>query len=101
MSAREGPKFYLCAGGGTVEVCSGGDSCAVARWRDTPSWNCVWIHPPGGIVAGGGGRAAVAVRFVPDKEKEFKGVVRFEVEEGTGCSLACAGQGTLDEAEDA
>ena len=85
----------------TKQVFVVNDSSAEARWRATSSSNFFSIHPPSGIVAGGGGRAAVAVRFVPDKEKEFKGVVRFEVEEGTGCSLACAGQGTLDEAEDA
>jgi len=85
----------------TKQVFVVNDSSAEARWRATSSSNFFSIHPPSGIVAGGGGRAAVAVRFVPDKEKEFKGVVRFEVEEGTGCTLACAGQGTLDEAEDA
>ena len=37
----------------------------------------------------------------PSAEEAYEGGVVFRVDEGRGCDVACAGEGTLDEAEDA
>ena len=75
------------------------DSIAEARWVARSSSEFFQLVPSKGITAAGG-CTAIEVFLKPKKEKHYKGVVTFEVEEGRGFEVTCVGEGTLDEAQD-
>lgn len=75
------------------------DSGDEARWvaETRGAFAC---EPSSGIVAAGG-RAAVEIHMRPSAPEAYEGGVTFRVDEGEGSDVACVGEGTLDEAEDA
>ena len=75
------------------------DSGDEARWV-AETRGAFFCEPGSGIVAAGG-RAVVEIGMRPSAEEAYEGAVAFRVEEGRGCDVACVGEGTLDEAEDA
>ena len=75
------------------------DSEDEARWV-AETRGAFFCAPTSGIVAAGGS-AAVEIGMRPSAEEAYEGGVAFRVDEGRGCDVACAGEGTLDEAEDA
>jgi hypothetical protein len=75
------------------------DSGDEARWV-AETRGAFFCEPGSGIVAAGG-RAVVEIGMRPSAEEAYEGAVAFRVEEVRGCDVACVGEGTLDEAEDA
>ena len=83
----------------TRAVTLANDSGDEARWV-AETRGAFFCEPGSGIVAAGG-RAVVEIGMRPSAEEAYEGAVAFRVEEGRGCDVACVGEGTLDEAEDA
>jgi hypothetical protein len=75
------------------------DSGDEARWV-AETRGAFFCAPTSGIVAAGGS-GVVEIGMRPSAEDLYEGGVAFRVDEGRGCDVACAGEGTLDEAEDA
>jgi hypothetical protein len=83
----------------TRAVTLANDSGDEARWV-AETRGAFFCEPGSGIVAAGG-RAVGEIGMRPSAEEAYEGAVAFRVEEGRGCDVACVGEGTLDEAEDA